>query len=408
MKITHCRNCRSKHLENLFSLGNLCYSGFFPTSNKSNVEKKKLTLVKCKKCNLVQLQEKFKPKKLYNMSYGYRTGINQTMTTHVEQIVKKNMKLTELKEGDYVLDIASNDGTLLNFYPKNIYTCGCDPILNKFKKYYKNINYKISNFFSYSAITNAIGKSPKFKIITAIAVFYDLENPNKFLKDICKLLEDDGIFVLEIADLYQIIKNTMFDTICHEHTEYYSCEVILSMILKNNLRVFNIENNLSNGGSARFYICKKESKYKKNAKQIEKIIKKEKKMKLASLEVYRKFFIKIHIVKKNLLKKLSYLKLKKKKIFGYGASTKGNILLEYFGINNQVIDFIADRNPEKKGKFTPSSKIPIISEARARSLNPDYYLVLPWHFKKEILIREKKQIRKGTKFIFPLPNIKIY
>lgn len=408
MKLKICRNCQSTKYDKLFSLGNLSTSGFFPKKKNIKVKKQNITLIKCKKCHLVQLLENFKPSELYNLNYGYRTGINKTMTNHVKSIVKKATRLSKLKKNELVLDIASNDGTLLNFYPSNVIKCGCDPIAKKFKKNYRKIDYKISNFFSYKNIINFFNKDVKFKIITAIAVFYDLEKPNDFLKDVHKLLHQDGVFVLEFADLYHIIKNNMFDTICHEHIEYYSSKVLISMAAQNNLRVFDIEKNNANGGSVRFYLCKQNSLYNSLNNKVHKILEKEKKIGLEKIYTYKKFFKKIQRIKSQLVSKLIKLKLKKYKIFGYGASTKGNILIEYFGIGKNYLDFISDRNPEKNGKYTPGDKIPIISENYAKKLNPDYYLVLPWHFKREILQREKKQIKKGTKFIFPLPDIKVY
>lgn len=408
MKIKRCRNCGGKKIVRLFTLGNLSYSGFFPKNRSTKVEKKNLTLVKCSSCHLVQLDEKFNPKKLYNNNYGYRTGINSTMTDHVKDIVKKCIKLTGLKKNEYVLDIASNDGTLLNFYPNNVIKFGCDPLVSRYKKFYKNIQYKVSDFFTYNKIRKKLNTLKKFKIITSIAVFYDLEKPNIFLKDVSKLLSKEGIFLLELADLYQIIKNTMFDTICHEHIEYYSCEVINNMVKKNNMRIVDIEYNNSNGGSARFFICHKDSKYKSNNKKINRFINNENKIDLKTLKTYRKFYLNIQRTKRKLIKLINYISKKNKTIFGYGASTKGNILLDYFGLTNKQIKFIADRNPDKDGKFTPTSKIPIISELKAHKLKPDYYLVLPWHFKKEILRRERKKIKNGIKFIFPLPKLKIY
>ena len=408
MRIKHCRNCKEKKLEDLFSLGKLCYSGFFPQREDINVKKKKISLIKCSSCNLVQLGQNFNPKKLYSQNYGYRSGINLTMRKHLKKIVESIKKIVNLKKNDFVLDIASNDGTLLKYYPKSVKKVGCDPILNKFKKFYSSINYKISDFFSQKKIIDIVGDKKKFKIITAIAVFYDLKNPNKFLKDIYNLLSDDGVFVLEMADLYKILKNTMFDTICHEHLEYYSCDVIINMASKNDLRVFDIEYNSSNGGSARFYICRNNSSYKTKKRKIFKILINEKKAGLKKKKTYLNFFEKINKNKVELIKLLKKLKKEKKTIFGYGASTKGNILLEYFGITRKFLDYIAERNPEKFGKFTPGDKIPIISEEKAYNLKPDYYLVLPWHFKHEILVRERDNIKKGAKFIFPLPKLKIY
>ena len=229
MKVKKCRICKSTNIKKLFSLGDMCFTGKFPSINQK-IEKKPVTLIICKNCELVQLGHNFDLKYLYGPDYGYRTGINKTMLNHVNNVVKNLSKKTQLKKNDLVLDIASNDGSLLKFYKKNIITFGIDPILQKYIKEYKNINYKIADFFSASKITNLTKK--KFKIITALSVFYDAADPNKFIKDAKKLLSKDGIFLLEFADLASIIKNKMFDTICHEHLEYYSTKVILNLCKK--------------------------------------------------------------------------------------------------------------------------------------------------------------------------------
>ena len=407
-KINFCRNCKSKKLENLFTLGSLSYTGKFPKNSKSNVKSEMLSLIKCKKCNLVQLDRNFNPNYLYNEDYGYRSGINKTMTNHLSQTAAKLSKIVKLKKGDFVLDIASNDGTLLNAYKtKGIQTVGIDPILKKFKKFYKEINFSINDFFSYKSIVNAKIKN-KFKAITALSMFYDLDDPNKFLSDIEKIIDKkNGVFLLEHADLLSIIKNNLFDTICHEHLEYYSSSVIIQMAKKNNLRVYNIEYNKVNGGSARYYICHKDAVYKNKKERIIKVLKDEIKFGLKNKNTYKIFFAKIDSIKKKLKTILRNIKEKKGIIHGYGASTKGNVLLQFFNIGKETIDYIADRNPLKSGCYTPGTKIKIVNENFSRSKNPDYYLVLPWHFKKEILIREKKTINKGSRFIFPLPNLKI-
>jgi hypothetical protein len=316
-------------------------------------------------------------------------------------------KKSKLNSGDYVLDIASNDATLLNYYRKDVIKVGIDPLVNKYIKSYKNVNYKISDFFSADKILEKkINK--KFKIITALSVFYDAENPNKFLSDVKSILRDDGIFMLEQADLLSIIKLKMFDTICHEHLYYYSTKVIINMTENNNLRVFDLKRNNINGGSTQYLICKKNSKYKTNNKIIKKILNEEKKLKLDKKKTYFNFIKEINNTKLRLKKLLSSLIINKKIIHGYGASTKGNVLLLYFGINQKHIKYISDRNPNKFNHYTPGTKIKIISEKKSRKLAPDYYLVLPWHFKKEILKRETKIRSKGCKFIFPLPSLKIY
>ena len=403
MIISKCRNCQSKLLEKLFSLGKLSFTGKFPSNEREIISKAEISIVICKKCKLVQLDRNFNKKFLYGKDYGYRTGINKTMTNHVKEVVKNMEQLTKLRYKEYVLDIASNDGTLLNFYSKKNIRVGVDPIINKHKNYYKNINYKFSDFFSYNIIKKKLPKA-KFKIITALSMFYDLENPNSFLKDASKLLHKEGVILIEHADLYSIVKNNIFDTFCHEHLEYYSSKVIIDMVKKHNLRVFDHKFNDINGGSSQYFICHKNAKFV-TKKSIKNILEIEKKFQITSIITYKIFFKKIHEIKKKLLNKINIILKNKKIIHGYGASTKGNVLLQYFGINKNQIQYIADRNPLKFNKFTPGTCIKIISENLSRKLKPDYYLVLPWHFQKEILKREDKIRKKGTRFIFPLPQI---
>ena len=240
-----------------------------------------------------------------------------------------------------------------------------------------------------------------------MSTFYDLPDPNKFLQDIKKVLDYDGIFILEHADLLSIIKNCQFDTICHEHLEYYSSKVIIELMKQNDLRVFNLKNNSINGGSMRYFICHDYSKYKDNLKNIKKFLNEENKFKLHEVKTFHNFFNLINYQKKKLLKLINKIVKKKEVIHGYGASTKGNVLLQYFNISNEKIKYIADRNPQKVNLYTPGTKIKIISESFSRKCKPNYYLVLPWHFKKEILKREIKIRKKGVKFIFPLPKIEI-
>ena len=231
--------------------------------------------------------------------------------------------------------------------------------------------------------------------------------PNKFLSDVNEILDDKGIFLLEFADLASIIKFNMFDTFCHEHLEYYSLKVISKMCIKNNLRIFDIKTNSINGGSIQLFICKKNSIYKNNTTSINRIAVFEKKLKLDKKETYIKFFKKINKIRKQTFNFIQKAKNDNKTIHCYGASTKGNVLLQYFKLNNRMISHVAERNPKKYNLYTPGSRIQIISESRSRKMLPDYYLVLPWHFKKEILIREKKTIKNGSKFIFPLPKLTI-
>ncbi len=403
--IKKCRNCNSKSLKPLFSLGKIKFTGKFPKF-KENIPNGELELVICKKCKLVQLKHIFNMKYLYNKDYGYRTGINATMSNHVKNVVRKISKVARLKKGDNVLDIASNDATLLKNYKGSIITWGIDPVLFKYKKEYKKINYKIPNFFKYNLI-NSKKKNAKFKIISALSVFYDLQNPNIFLSDIKKILHKDGIFYLEFQDLLKILQMNMFDTICHEHLEYYSVTFINNLLKKHNLRIFEHYYNDINGGSSAYLICHDKSRFQTNFKKINNILSKENKYGVGKISTYTKFKKRIDKLKKQLNLKIDKILKEGKSIHGYAASTKGNVLLQYYNLNHKKIDYISDRNPKKSNLFTPGSNIKIISENKSRSMNPNYYLVLAWHFKKEILKRETKARDKGTKFIFPLPKFEI-
>ena len=401
-----CRNCKKKKITKLFSLGQLFYTGKFGKYKNSKIRKGTISLVKCNSCGLVQLDRKFDPKYLYGKDYGYRSGINQTMTNHLSGISSRLSKLVKLKDKDQVLDIASNDGTLLNSYiNKKVIKIGIDPTIKKFLKYYKNIDYKVSDFFSLRSFQKLKLKK-KVIIVSACAVFYDLSDPNKFLNDVSKILDNKrGIFYLEFQDLLSVIKNLLFDTICHEHLEYYSLSVVIKMLEKNNLKLIDVKRNNINGGSLGLIITHKQSNYKENISNIKKLILEEKKYKLESKKTYDIFYNKILVLKEKLNKLIKKILSEKKVIHGYGASTKGNVLLQFFQLNNDMIKYIADRNIKKNNLFTPGTKIKIVTEKFSRSLKPNYYLVLPWHFKDEILKREKKVRKNGTKFIFPLPKL---
>lgn len=404
--MTKCRNCKKQKIKQVFTLGKLYFTGKFPPNAKSTLGRGELGLSFCTNCKLVQLNKNYNSSYLFSKDYGYKTGINFTMRSHMKNIYKLLIKKVKTHKNDYILDIASNDGTLLNYFPSNLIKVGIDPILKRYQKEYKKVKHKISDFFSHKILKKNRIKH-KFKIITALSVFYDLDNPNLFLKDIEKILDDEGICLIEHADLYSIIKLNMFDTICHEHVAYYSTKIMIEMADKNNLRVFDLKKNNINGGSTQYLICKKTSKRKNNFKIIKKFLKDEKKIGLNQIKTIQNFYKKILRLKTDTNKLLNNINKNNKKIIGYGASTKGNVLLQYYKINKSNLNFIADRNPYKFNKYTPGTMIKIISEERARKMKPDYFFVLPWHFKREILNREKKMRKKGTKLIFPLPKLQI-
>jgi len=251
----------------------------------------------------------------------------------------------------------------------------------------------------------------KMDIITSIAMFYDLEDPVAFVKNIHDHLEDEGIWIFEMSYMPTMLELDSYDTICHEHLEYYSLEVLNHICHKGDMKIFKISFNDINGGSIRCYATKNNNNTFdsiEDSKLIQEVLLNEKSKNLNTLKPYLDFQIRIEKLKIELNTLLKKLKSEGKKVHIYGASTKGNTILQWCDIDKNLIDFAAERNPDKYGAMTLGTEIPIISEAESRAMNPDYYLVLPWHFKEEFLEREKDAIQKGTKFIFPVPNIEIY
>jgi len=406
MKINKCRNCKEKKFINLFSLGKLSYTGKFPKNKKINIPKEEIKLIMCSICKLVQMSENFSLSYMYNNDYGYRTGINKTMTDHVKKVVSKAAKIVKLKKGEQVLDIASNDGTLLNFYPKDVVKFGIDPTIKKLSKFYRKDIIKIPEFFSESILTKYL-KNKKAKIITTISMFYDLPKPIQFAKDIYKCLADDGIWHLEQSYMPSMIKNVSYDTICHEHLEYYSLQTIKYIFDIVGFKIIDLEFNDINGGSFSITVAKKSSKFLEYSRIVNWLLEKEEILNYNSPSTHINFYKSVKNHKKLLKDLILNLNDMKKKVIGYGASTKGNVILQFCNIGKNDLKFIADVNIDKKDKYTPGSLIKITDEKAIKKYKPDYMLVLPWHFKNFILLKEKKYLDNGGKIIFPLPDIEI-
>ncbi len=413
-EIKKCRICGNTNLVPLINLGNQCLTGVFPKSKSDKITSGPLELVKCHPkdqndlvCHLVQLHHSYESAEMYGMNYGYRSGLNKSMVTHLTGIVQNILAGIDLNKGDLIVDIGSNDSTLLQQYPsdKGLLLTGVDPTGPKFKKYYPAHIGLIPYFFSFEKV-NAEYPGQKAKVITSIAMFYDLEDPLLFAKQIFQTLADDGIWVFEQSYLPAMLETNSYDTICHEHVEYYALKQIKYMLDEVGFRIIDVDMNDINGGSFRITAAKKQSKHKeKNI--VSSCFEAENKMNLDSLKTYEKFSPGIVAHKNKLLETLREIRKSGKKIFGYGASTKGNVILQYCGITPDDIPFIAEVNEDKFGAFTPFTNIPIISEKDAKAMKPDYFLVLPWHFRKNILEREKEFLNSGGKFIFPLPKIEI-
>ncbi len=313
----------------------------------------------------------------------------------------------KLQKNDIVLDIGSNDGTLLKSYSQqDIRKIGIDPGGDQYRRYYPEDIRLVSDFFTASGF-NSVFPGEKAKIITSISMFYDLEVPLEFVKNIRQILHKDGIWILEQSYLPTMLAMNSFDTICHEHLEYYTFGQIEWMLKRNQLKPVDIEFNSINGGSFKIYVAHENSVHSSYSDAIKTTIASEKSLKLDTEKPYIDFCERVEKIRNDLKTFLKTEKEKGKKIFVYGASTKGNVLLQYFNIDSSLITAAADRNPEKWGCRTPGTNIPIISEEDARKAKPDYFLVLPWHFKQEFIEREADFLKGGGKFIFPLPETEI-
>ena len=402
MKIKICRSCKSKKLSKVFSLGKQTLTGIFPPSKNAKITKGNLSLILCNKCKLLQLENNFNPNEMYGENYGYMSSLNKSMMTHLKLKALNFQKKYNLKSGQNILDIGSNDGTFLSYFNKNFNLFGCDPTIKKFSRYYRKDIKQMPNFF-----TGDLFKDKKFNLITSISMFYDLPDPSKFAKEINSILDKNGVWHIELSYMPMMLKNISYDTICHEHLEYYSLKSLKYLLDKAGLKIISLAFNQINGGSIELDVAKKKSKFKEIKQLISWVLESEKRNKYNEISRQKDFF-KQCINHKFLLKKLLItLKKQNKKVYGYGASTKGNVILQFSKIDSKLIKYIGEVNKFKFNKYTPGSKIKIVSEKQLKKFKPDYLLVLPWHFKDHILKREHQYLKNGGKFIFPLPDIEI-
>ena len=396
-KIKYCLLCKKKNIKEIFSLGNFFVSNFVKKQNIKNGIKAPLNLLYCENCSLIQLSHIAPQEIMYRKFYWYRSGVTKIMRQGLKNIFEDSLKYVKLKKNDVVLDIGANDGTLLNYYKKNNFiTIGCEPAKNLQKILRRKSDFLIENFWDKKELYKVLLKNKlnKPKVITAIGMFYDLDEPNKFIKDAADSLHDEGIFVAQLMCLKTMIEKNDLGNICHEHIEFYSLKSLKYLFENNGLEIFKIEENDINGGSYRLY-CRK---YKKGS------------IKLKNENVLRlmKGFIKrVQENKKITMKFINKKIQEEKKIYLYGASTKGNTVLQYYGLNHKKIPLGAERSPEKWGKYTIGTGIKIIPEKMARRLNPDYFFVTPWGFVKEFIRREKKWLKNGGTFIIPFPKFKL-
>ncbi len=394
----YCRNCKSKKIKKIINVGNQPLSNHWYVKKKYNLKKYSLDLYICKKCDLIQLKKLPKLGDMYGKNYGYRTSLSQLMINHIKEKFDRIKKEKRIRN---ILDIGCNDGTFLNYFAKtkNYKLYGIDPSAEKFKNYFnKRINLTV-DYFSKKNILNKYGKV-KFDIITSFAMFYDIEDPNTFVADIENLLDKNGKWILELSYFPTLLENLTYDQICHEHITYYTLTTFEKIIKKHNLKISDCRLNNINGGSIEITCIKSRNKSKINSKFIDLLKSKEKQINFNS---YKKFNQRIENIKKN----LELILENNKNIIGYGASTKGNIVLNHCKIDSKKLKYICDANPFKFNRYTPGSNIKIISKKKMRKLKPKFLLVFIWSFRKEVIKQEISFLKSGGKLIFHLPMMHI-
>lgn len=414
-EIRSCRICGNPQLDPIIHLGLQALTGVFPKDAEAQraLTSGPLELVKCRAgsspdaCGLLQLRQSYSPAEMYGANYGYRSSLNRSMVEHLHAKVRKILERAPLAEDDCVLDIGCNDGTLLRGYPQSgVHLIGMDPTAAKFRQYYPPNIRLVTDFFSAAAFGDAAG-GRKAKIVTSIAMFYDLEDPMHFVRQVRDVLADDGVWVFEQSYMPAMLETGSYDTICHEHIEYYALEQIRWMTDRAGLKILDVELNAVNGGSFSVTVAKVQSPYLADEAAVGRILAAERSAGLHGMEPYRVFSQRVARHREALLGLLRTIRAEGRSILGYGASTKGNVILQYCGLTPVDLPCIAEVNEDKFGARTPGTGIPIVSEREAHAMKPDYFLVLPWHFRETIVRREESYLASGGRLIFPLPQIEI-
>lgn len=406
--IPACRICGSEDLHSLIDLGAIQSCGDFPAAGEPDAPAAPVELIRCQGCGLVQLRHDYDRDDLFRRTYGYRSGINQTMRDHLASIAAEAAASAGLKPGDLVLDIGSNDATLLTSYPvTGLRRLGIDPTIAQYADYYPADIEKLADFFTAETFGTLAGAGAKARVITSIAMFYDLPDPGAFVADIKAALATDGIWLCEQSYMPTMLRTNSLDTLCHEHLEYYTVKQIVDLLSRHGMALLSVSFNDINGGSFRFAAGHQDGPHQPDAALIAELLAREQAMGLDGDAVFIAFREAAERMRAQLLDLLRTAKAQGKLVHGYGASTKGNTTLQYCGIGPDLLPAIADRNPVKWGRRTPGTAIPIISEDESRAAGPDYWLVLPWHFRAEFLARETDFLARGGKFVFPMPEFEI-
>ena len=401
-KIEKCRVCGNTHLVTILDLGDQYLSGIFPKKIDHEMPCGPLKLVKCDEnfdgCGHVQLEHTYDLPTMYGENYGYRSGLNASMVKHLKEKSEKIQRTIDLNSGDIVVDIAGNDGTFLGFFPEDCELMSIDPTSEKFSRYFKsNVNY-IADFFSHNTFSSKFGDK-KAKIITSFSMFYDLDDPCGFAKEVKKCLDNNGIWVLEQSYMPEMLNVNSFDTVCHEHLSYYGMRQIKYIMDKAGFKIIDFEFNDVNGGSISIVVSPNESELIECTERLNDLIQSELDQKLDTTIPWEQFSSRMESNKQQFRNLITKLKSEGDRIAALGASTKGNVTLQTWEITPEDILVVGDVNPDKDGSYTPGTWIPIKDEDTVIE-NYDAFVILPWHFKNFFINKEKF---KGKKLIFPLP-----
>lgn len=407
--IQRCRICGSDRLLSILHLGEQALTGVFPRSSDESIESGPIELIKCDAsaagCGLVQLRQSYDPGSMYGDNYGYRSGLNQSMVQHLTRRVQAALALAQPQPGDLVLDIGSNDGTTLRAYPAGKFELvGMDPTGRKFSRYYPPHAKLIPEFFSPDAFRRAV-PGRRARIVTSIAMFYDLESPRAFMQAVREILAVDGVWIFEQSYLPTMLAQTAYDTICHEHLSYYALRQIKWMTDRTGLKILDVELNDTNGGSFCVAVARDDSSHVPQPGRVDDLLAAEEAAGIETPAPYDEFRQAVGTHRDELCRFVRAETAAGKTVYGYGASTKGNVLLQYCNFTPEDIRAIAEVNEEKFGRCTPGTRIPIASEADVRRQNPDFMLVLPWHFRNGIVRREAAYLAAGGQLVFPLPRL---
>jgi NDP-4-keto-2,6-dideoxyhexose 3-C-methyltransferase len=403
---TKCRICGNPNLQTVMDLGDQMLTGIFPRKQTEQVTTGPLRLVKCSGgedvCGLLQLAHSYDLSEMYGLNYGYRSGLNTSMVRHLGEKVARLSRLVNLTPGDLIVDIGSNDSTTLQAYRSDLTLVGIDPTGVKFHSYYPPNIQLIPDFFSARLIKDRFPGS-KAKVVTSFSMFYDLEEPMRFMSEVHEVLADDGVWVFEQSYMPAMLEMNSFDTACHEHLEYYGLRQIKWMCDRVGFDIADVEFNDVNGGSFSITVRKANERQRIN-EQVDKVLAAEQAMRLHELSPYIAFSDRTQQFRRDFRAFLDAARAKNQTIAALGASTKGNVLLQYCGVTTRDISMVGEVNAEKFGAFTPGTWLPIVPESEVLAAKPDYLIVLPWHFRRHFL---ESPAYAGMKLVFPLPHIEV-